>query len=261
MERLGDRVEHSVRPWLRDQQEALKDPRARSWGLLARGYELLGQLEMHEDSLKEIVSASLWARCLEHYQAVITLAELGLIAPAQVALRAQGETMFTLRAIANDEAVLTAYLAEDDLHRLRLLRKAKRVQDPRLRVVDSEFEAELEAAVRKSGARPLGTEDLAKTAGLHDWYLVVYALLTGPAHTKIRDLEAYIREHPGGILEFAFQRSDAEFLGVLSTAGAALLGASEALEAVFGKQLADGDAELAYFLRMGDAAGTDASGP
>ena len=51
-----------------------------------------------------------------------------------------------------------------------------------------EMIADFEASVRAVDAKPLRTDELAKLAGFHDWYIVIYKTLTGPVHSKIRDV-------------------------------------------------------------------------
>jgi hypothetical protein len=183
----------------------------------------------------------------------------GLLAPAQVSLRALCEAVFTIRAVARHDDVLAAFLAEDDYARTELYRKAKQSDDPRFSVhATPELEAELTAAATASGARRLTTGELAERAGLRDWYLIVYALFTGPAHTKIRDLQRYLREKPSGTVEFSLEHRPDDVQGLLSTAGIALVYAYDALDDAFAKGLgATRQPTLDYYLALGNEAGSD----
>jgi len=252
-------VRRGIRPWAEEHRTRHDEAFAKVWALVERGYHTLVRLEVHVESLREVVISTLWVRCLEHAEATLVLLEQGLLAPAQVSLRALTEALFTIRAVANHDDMLKAFLAEDDHHRRKLWGKAKRTSDPRFQShATPELEAELKAAATASGARELQTQEWADRAGLTDWYLVVYALLTGPAHTKIRDLQRYLREDPSGGLGFSFEHRDIDVLGVLSTTGISLVLAYDPLDGVFEKGLGEErQGVLDYFMALGNAAGAD----
>jgi hypothetical protein len=52
--------------------------------------------------------------------------------------------------------------------------------------------AQIEADIEETNARDLTTADIAKAAGLHDWYLGVYALFSASVHTTVRDLTEHL---------------------------------------------------------------------
>lgn len=224
------------RDWISAHRNKFRSALERSNQLGEASTKLLTTAQVREDNLREIVVSSLLARSLEHYASVIRNAESGWPAPTQVALRALIESVFTLRAVANDSEVLQRYLAEDDYQRLALLKKLERTTTLALRKhYDADLKAELEEKIARTSTSmaSLRTDVLAEKAGLLEWYLVVYATLTGPAHSKIRDLQRYVQSSAPEPLSLSLAPSEDDTLGLLSTAGNALLFAVETFQAVF----------------------------
>lgn len=250
----------SIRPWLKDQQGIAMEPLIRSKELLNRGLATLSELDVPIDSLREVIVSTLWARCLEHYEAVIVLLERGMVTPAWVSARALIETLFTLGAIVQDDRVVQQYLEDDQVQRRKLLRKLRAVSNPHFSgMADPQLERQLDEEIKKSGARQLSTEFLAEKAGLKDWYLVAYALMTGPAHTKVRDLQRYLKIGQASV-DFEFPRRDVDVRGILSTAGIAFLLAFSRVEELFRRGLGnDRDPYLKYFFELGNTAGDEAA--
>lgn len=249
----------TIRPWLQQYRDCFGEALDKSKALARTGLSILTGLEIHVDSLRQVVVSALLARCLEHYEAVVLLTDRGMLVPAQVALRALIEALFTLGALAKDDTTLDSYVQEDLIQRRKLTKKLREVADPRFnKHIDPQLETELEAEIKKVGASELNTKSLAERAGLKDWYLVAYALLTGPAHTKIRDLHDYLQFERGTIVGFSFQRCDVDLAGTLSAAGIAFVLALDYVTAEFGRGLADQrESTLQYFLDLGNHAGND----
>jgi hypothetical protein len=175
-----------------------------------------------------------------------------MVTPAWVATRALLETLFTLGAVVEDDEVLQKYLKEDDVQRRKLLRKLKNVANPYFsRMADPTLEAELDTQIKESGAHQLSTEYLADKAGLRDWYLIAYALMTGPAHTKVRDLQKYFTVGASSI-DFAFPRRDIDLRAILSTAAIVFLLAFARVDQAFDRRGHDRNAEIAYFFELED---------
>jgi hypothetical protein len=82
-----------------------------------------------------------------------------------------------------------------------------------------------------------------------DWYLIVYPLLSLAAHAKVRDLERYLTTDGAELQGFSFKRSDADLMGTFTTAGIAIVLASDQVEAVFGRGLGDERAMFFDFFR------------
>jgi len=242
-----------TRTWFGGYLERVQGIVERSRHLVRSGLDLLRSIEIQVDSRRHIVTASLWARCLEHYEAVIVLAGKGLNVPAEVALRALIEVLLTLAAVVKDNDVLESYIKEDFVHRRNLTRKLRQVQDPAFaRHVDPALEAELDRMIQETGARKLTLEFLAHKADMIEWYLIVYPLLSVAAHTKVRDLERYLTTKNAELLGFSFKRCDAELMGTFTTAGLAFILASDQVEAVFGRGFGeDRKVFFDYFLDLG----------
>lgn len=239
-----------VRPWLEEYLQRVQGIVERSRHLARIGLQLLSSVEIQVNSQRHVVAASLWARCIEHYEAVIVLAGKGLNVPAEVALRALIEALITLAAVVKSDEALDLYVKEDFVHRRALTRKLRQVEDPDFaRHVDPALEAELDRTIKETGARKLTLDFLAQKAEMIDWYLIVYPLLSLAAHAKVRDLERYLTTDGAELQGFSFKRSDADLMGTFTTAGIAIVLASDQVEAVFGRGLGDERAMFFDFFR------------
>lgn len=159
-------------------------------------HELLFSAEVRNRDGQAIITATLFMRALEHYQATIILLRRGVIAAAKVTLRALTETVFRLRAIAFNGDALKAFIAEDLVHRKRLINKARSNAYPNLEeargAITDQLAEKIEQQIKSTGAKALSTEEWSKLAEMHDWYITHYSLLSKAAHTQVRELEAYL---------------------------------------------------------------------
>ncbi len=159
-------------------------------------HELLFAAPIHNRDLQEILSATLFTRALEHYQATLILLSTGLVAPAKVTLRALLECVLTTRAVAADPDALRAFINDDLLQRRKLIRRAQQHDHPNLQelrqALSSDVIEGLEQQIEDLGAKSLKTEELSKLADMHDWYTTNYALLSKATHSNVRQLEAYL---------------------------------------------------------------------
>jgi hypothetical protein len=111
-------------------------------------------------------------------------------------VRAILDSLFPLVAIAKDKAFAQTYAENHTLQQLRYFRKAKKLTGSRIPEVDDpkdELRAEqLAKKIEEQGIRTITTEDLARRAGLIEWYLTAYSLLSGTVHSRAGDLEEYL---------------------------------------------------------------------
>lgn len=195
-------------------------------------HDLLFSADIRNRDIRAIIVSTLFMRLLEQYQAVFVLLNRGVIAAARAALRALVETTFKMRAVATDGTALQAFIAEDLVARRKLINKARKNDYPNLeetrKAISDELVRELEQEILATGAKALTTEDWSRRAGMHDWYITNYALLSKAVHTQVRDLEAYLRIGESGEIEefhYAPGMDDIPLL-ILTAAHCLLIGAS-----------------------------------
>jgi hypothetical protein len=199
---------------------------------------LLHSADIRNRDGQAVLTATLFVRALEHYQATFLLLRRGLIAPARAALRALVETVFRIRAIAADTAALKTFIAEDLVHRKKLINKARNNAYPNLEAARAAITADLvkeaEGEIKAAGAKALTTKEWSRIAGMHDWYATNYTLLSQAVHTQVRDLEAYLKfDQSGEIKELEYAPSLEEIPELALTAAHLMLIAASAFDKVF----------------------------
>lgn len=197
---LAGSIEH-VRSHVRDEYAA--------WlGLLMRVNRLAVKnqhaIVIHKDNIVERYSAVLFARTLSTTQASVLLLEIGLPSQAQTLLRSALETLFALAAIAADASVVNKLIEGHAAEQKRAAKNIQLWQHDVLRKI-AEVEADfgrLKSALNSSAAA-LSTFDLAKKAGLEDWYRTVYMVFSWPVHGAAVDLNRHaVVGEDGEVTEF-----------------------------------------------------------
>ena len=166
-------------------------------------HSLIFKADVRNRDGQSILVAALFLRVLQHFQAGILLLSKGLIASGKVAIRAELEAVFAVRAIAADENNSRAFVNDDLRERLELIKKARRYDYPILQrlkeeVSDEDF-AQLSDRVKIAGAtKKVTTADLSEQAELHYLYVSAYRILSRAAHSGVREIDAYLISDPGG---------------------------------------------------------------
>ncbi|NKK60713.1 hypothetical protein GFM44_33315 [Rhizobium leguminosarum bv. viciae] len=160
-------------------------------------HALLFAADIRNRDRQAIIVATLFMRVLDHYQATIILLGRGVVAPARVTLRALVECTLKLRAIAINPDALEAFINEDLVDRLKLINKARNnaypnLEETRAATTDDGVE-ELKREITQRGAKEIRTEQWSRLAGMHDWYITNYSLLSKAVHTQVRELEDYLK--------------------------------------------------------------------
>lgn len=184
------------------------------------GQNAIFKIEAHNKDLQEILSATLYIKALSTYQGIILLVERGMLPQAQILLRALLETIFSLRAITINKSLAIDYVCSDQIQRLKSLNKLKVLHCgiPPYADVDEimELEQELKKDIEKYKIKKRSTEDWAKEAGMHDWYLTAYTVLCDSVHTNVRELEEYLElSADEEIIEFRWGPSERNLKKVL----------------------------------------------
>lgn len=178
-------------------REAVRQRYADWRSLLDRGNRLAVAnqhlIEIHLGSIVEKYAAALFARTLTTTQASIRLLELGLVPQANALLRSAMETHFALAAIAKEpdivDKLLEGYIAEQK----RAATYIKLWQSPEfIRYSGEAFAPEQLQPFLTNTANSLSTFDLAKKAGLEDWYRTVYMGFSWSAHGAAVDLDRHV---------------------------------------------------------------------
>ncbi|RWD09562.1 DUF5677 domain-containing protein [Mesorhizobium sp.] len=197
---------------------------------------LFNKAEVHNRDGQAMLVAALFLRALQHYQASILLLSKGLVASGRVAIRAELEAVFAIRAVADSEQNYRAFV-NDHLHeRLELIKKARQhpeypMMQRLLDAVSDEDFARLKEQVKRAGAvNKLTTKVLSERAGLHPLYVSVYRLLSAAVHSGARELDAYLMlDADGEVREIDYATGLHEVSDLLLTAGDFILLGSDAV--------------------------------
>lgn len=217
-------------------------------------HSLLYSIEVHNRDGREVMVALLLLRTVEFYQAAILLLTKGMQISAKVVIRGLLESVFSLRAIARDDETLKAYIEDDQIQRLKMINKARNNEAPNLELLKEAATDELHATIKQSsqekGITTLTTEELSKRAGMHDWYLTVYSMLSKAVHSKVRDLEGQLKlTDQKEILGLQYGPTDAEARYLLATASHCLVLGLAATANVFGRDFQKSCEEHMNFIR------------
>jgi len=191
-------------------------------------YKSLGNVKIDNSSLRQTLISCLFARCLELFQASYILVAHGMSPSANIMLRVLIEAMFVLCATAKDDHALEAYMNDGERERLRITKKLLADKDSslpkeRLKALE-ENKKELNEIMKKEKVRKFSTEDYARKAGLHRWYLTAYTKTSWAVHTTIRDMERYlVLDEEENIKSIRFIPTDEDAATVLSTACNAMI--------------------------------------
>jgi hypothetical protein len=165
---------------------------------------------------------------------------------ANIMLRALMEAMFVLCATAKDDDALEAYVIDGERERLRITKKLLADKDStlsgdRLDVIRG-IRNELDEKMKKQEVKKFSTEDFAKKAGLHSWYLTAYTKTSWAVHTTIRDMERYlVLDEEENLKSIKFIPTDEDAVTVLSAACNAMIISLGEFLSLFGADTAVAD--------------------
>jgi hypothetical protein len=191
------------------------------------------------EDMQGLVVATFFSRTINSIQASVILIERGLSSQAKVVLRAAMESLFGLRACL-DEEFCERLVAADAVKRKKHFRKAEQLVQKGVipdvnGVLTEDLLAQIEADIAETNARDITTAEIAKAAGLYDWYLGMYAMFSASVHATVRDLTEYMRVDDKGELTALANGPDLEACaGLLICAIEQMLMASTAAAAHFG---------------------------
>lgn len=163
-------------------------------------------LEVHKNSLAEMLAAVMYARTLSTYQGFLIMVERGMMQQAKMLLRCMFESLFPLVAISESLDFAERLLGSEELERLKgvnkLIRYWERTGDKDGQLEDvKKLAGTLKEALAKADAKKISIVDAAEAAGLVDWYDTVYSFLSNSVHASVRSLEEHLCVDAGGDIE------------------------------------------------------------
>lgn len=186
-----------IETWIKEYQESNREILNRAQELNRDCHHFLDGRSIDLNDQKQAVSCVLFARILELYQAIIVVAQRGMIAPTQIMFRSFLEAMFHFFAIQKDPKYLDEYLDQFHIQRKKLVNKVHKSNSPQLdglrQAIDDQLLEEIKQSVEELGIKPISIEDVAKRAECHDIYLIVYPLLCRAVHTSASALDSHVR--------------------------------------------------------------------
>ncbi len=153
-------------------------------------------LEVHPDNPQEIVVATLYSRTLSNVQAATLLCLRGMGVQTRIMLRSALESLFSLVAISLDSRLANDFIAADTLARKRIYHKlqawpAHLKKDVHEEVLNEKLQ-EIEESIAALNPKRMSVEEMSMKAGMHEWYVTIYSVLSDSVHTSVRDLEDHL---------------------------------------------------------------------
>jgi hypothetical protein len=149
------------------------------------------------------------------------------------------ESMFTLAAIAKNASVAEKFAQSGDREIKRKVFKShlwsQGLRAPVAPRFSSDTFKKAEDIAKSTKAKNISTEEMAKMADLHDWYLTSYTIFSDAVHGNIHDLEQqFIRSEYGDEIEGVRSGAIVDGLhGLYLCASEVLLKGLEAVDDVF----------------------------
>ncbi len=159
-------------------------------------YSAIDDVTIDTNNFKKTLVACLFARCMELFQGVYILVSHGMSPSSNIILRALIEAVFVLCAVIKNDEALEAYVLAGEHERLKITRKLLADKNTPLSAEEldtlKKVECELALQNKQLSAKKHSTEEYAKKADLHSWYLTAYAKTSWAVHTTIRDMDQYL---------------------------------------------------------------------
>lgn len=185
---LGD----DIKVWMENNRQQYIDLFKQAEKLNSDCYTALGKARPHNEDKRELTVSCLFPRTMELFQGTYLLISRGMIPSSNVILRTLIETIFVLVAVTKDNDALDAYILNDEAERLRTSNIVIHDQHSTILGIPIKDAERIKAEILEKQIKKWSVEKFAKKAGLYDWYLTVYAVLCGPVHASIKDLEQYL---------------------------------------------------------------------
>lgn len=205
----------------------------------SRARELQNDRSFPVGSLQRLLVMVLFGRTVSNTSAAMLVGEHGYSVQCKALLRTALESMFALAAIAKNPGMAEAFVQSGDRETKRKVFKTRLWSESLRAPLESRFTGETfrksEDIAKSTKARIISTEEIAKMAGLHDWYLTAYTLFSDAVHGNIHDLEQqFVRSEDSGEIEGVRSGATIDDLhGLYLCASEILLKGLEAMDDVF----------------------------
>lgn len=161
----------------------------------SRVRELQHKQSFHVDGLQHLLVMTLFARTATNTSAAMLVAEYGYEVQCKTLLRTALESLFALVAIAKNKSMAEAFVRAGERELKRKVFKTylwsedlKSQQEHRF---NNESFKHAVGIAKSTKAENISTEEMAKIAGLYDWYLTSYTVFSDAVHGNIHDLEQH----------------------------------------------------------------------
>jgi hypothetical protein len=159
------------------------------------------ELLINVDLSRDLLGAALFARTLASCQAAVILLECGLLSQAKSVLRSALEALFALAAIEVKPELAVPLARSQEANKRSLADKVLQWKSPELKAsLSAQLDDATLQAMVASKARSFNTADLARDAGMMDWYFSMYTLLSFPAHAMVSDLVSHLVTNEHGVV-------------------------------------------------------------
>lgn len=186
------------------------------------------QLELKDavTDVRQLLIACLFIRATSSYQAALLLLRRGMLKDGGILIRVLMDTVFRMKAIEVDAGVVTKYIKEDDVIRMKLMNKYASLSNDAKDEHKTRHLAGLLKALKRTiedeGSEGLKSEWFAQKAGLRDDYNSMYSLLSNDVHATVKSIDDLVdRDADDNILGFKVGPGDAKrpLMLVLALAG------------------------------------------
>lgn len=223
----------------------------------SRVRELQHNQRFRIDGLQHLLVMALFARTVSNTSAAMLVAEHGYEVQCKTLLRTALESMFALAATAKDPSMAETFTQAGERELKRKVFKTRLWSQNLRSPLKSRFNTETfknaEDIAKTTKAKYVSTEEMAKMAGLHDWYLTAYTIFSDAVHGNIHDLERqFVRSEDGDEIEGVRSGAIVDSLDSLYLcASEILLKGLEVMDEVF--QVDTGEFRARMMERLADA--------
>lgn len=202
------------------------------------------ELKVHNRDPQEFLSATIFLRLLNGFQAVVILGEKGLLFEAKVVLRSVIEALFILKLLCKEERFALEYLGSSKVQSLKWMNIAHENQDPNFESLRQYATPKVMEALKKEieqhGLKKLEVESIAKRADLHHIYNTQYRLLSEQVHCLPISLDPFmVQDKEGELTSFDWGPKYEDLDFILFTNVQILLAALNSITELFGLDKSD----------------------
>lgn len=191
-------------------------------------HQILQEVTIKRDDLKQALLAALLLRSLQGYQATLVLAERGMAVESEVTLRSLLEVTFKIVAVAKDDEAAKSYVQQNVRFRRKLAAKYGTLDE----IQNSPEELELASSIKDEMSKRISEENIAerttewfsKRAGLESLYNSAYAVLSDVVHANVGSLELFMSfDDNNQLRNYKYGFSDYRYAFHVTTAAEALI--------------------------------------